>query len=152
MEDVKALVVWVNRLQELTVVYVLAYIVGFFIWARDGSLRQLATESIAGIVLGAIVIGGIGIFAAIGFEAAFTRFHEVLFSNNLWQLDPRTDRLIQMFPEAFWRDMTVVLGAMCAIEAALIGAVSGIYLLGTRGERRRLAAAVDVNTSTIQAA
>ena len=90
--------------------------------------------------------------AAFGFEAAFTRFHEVLFSNDLWQLDPRTDRLIQMYPEGFWRDMTVLLGAMCAIEAALIAASSAIYLMATRGERRRLAAAIDVNTSSIQAA
>ena len=152
MEDVKTLVVWMDRLQELTVIYVLAYVVGFVIWAREGSLRQLAKESLIAVALGAVAVGGIAIFAAFGFEAAFTRFHEVLFSNNLWQLNPKTDRLIQMFPEDFWRDMTVLLGAMCAAEAAVIAAVSSIYMLATRGERRRLTAAIDVNTSTIQAA
>jgi integral membrane protein (TIGR01906 family) len=152
MEDVKSLVVWMDRLQELTVIYVLAYVVGFVIWSREGSLRQLAKESLIAVTLGAIVVGGIAIFASLGFEAAFTRFHELFFSNDLWQLNPRTDRLIQMFPEDFWRDMTVLLGGMCAIEAAVIAAISGMYLVATRGERRRLMRAIDVNTSTTQAA
>jgi integral membrane protein (TIGR01906 family) len=152
MEDVKQLVVWVNRLQEISVVYVLAYVVGFVIWARQGNMRQLARESLIGLGAGALAVGGIAIFAAFGFEAAFTRFHEVLFRNDLWQLNPKTDHLIQMFPDEFWRDMVIVLGAMCAIEAGIIAAVSGIYMMGTRGERRRLATSVDVNASRTQAA
>lgn len=152
MEDVKTLVVWMDRLQELAVIYVLAYVVGFVIWAREGSLRQLAKESLIAVGVGAVAVAAIGIFAAFGFDAAWARFHELLFSNDLWLLNPKTDRLIQMFPEDFWRDMTVLLGALCAAEAAIIAAVSGIYLLATRGERRRLPAALDVNTSTIQAA
>ena len=90
--------------------------------------------------------------AAFGFEAAFTRFHQVLFSNNDWQLDPRTDHLLQMFPEGFWRDMTFVLGGMCAIEAALIGGVSAVYLMGSRSEHRKLAAPVEVSAGNTQAA
>jgi integral membrane protein (TIGR01906 family) len=152
MEDVKSLFVWVNRLQEFSVVFVLAYVVAFFVWARDGDVRQLATQSLIGLGLGLVAVGGVAIFAAFGFEAAFTRFHELFFSNNLWQLDPNRDHLIQMFPEGFWRDMTVLLGAMCALEAALIGAFAGIYLMSTRGERRRINAAIDVNASHTQAA
>jgi uncharacterized membrane protein len=76
----------------------------------------------------------------------------VLFSNNFWQLDPSTDHLIQMFPEPFWRDVTVFLGAMCAVEALLIAGVSAVYLMGSRSERRHLAASVDVKSSTTQAA
>jgi integral membrane protein (TIGR01906 family) len=152
MEDVKSLVVWMDRLQELSVIYALAYVVGFVIWAREGSLRTLAKECLIAVAIGTVAAAAIAVFASLGFEAAWTRFHEVLFSNDLWLLNPKTDRLIQMFPEDFWRDMTVLLGLMCAAEAAIIAAVSGIYLLATRGERRRLPAAIDVNTSTIQAA
>ena len=152
LEDVKDVFGWMNRVQELTVVYVLAYVAAFFIWARDGSLRQLAGQSLAGLALGLVAVAGVGIVAAVGFDAAWERFHSVLFTNDLWRLDPRTDRLIQMFPEPFWRDATLFLAAMCALEAFLIAAVSAVYLMGTRGERTRLVASVDVAPSRTQAA
>ena len=148
LKDVKSLFVTVNRLQEVTAIYVLAYVIAFFIWARDGNLRQLATHTLLGLGLGAVVVGGIGIGAALGFEAAFDRFHRVLFDNDLWQLDPATDRLIQMVPEPFWRDMAIVLGVMCAVEALLIGGLSAVYLLGSRGERTKLSGRVDIAPTT----
>jgi integral membrane protein (TIGR01906 family) len=152
LADVKDLFVTVNRLQELSAIYLLAYVVAFFIWARDGSLRQLAAQSLAGLALGAVVIGGIGIVAALGFEAAFERFHTIAFANDLWQLDPETDHLIQMFPEPFWRDMTIVLGVMCAVQALLIAVFAGVYLLGSRNERRELSSSVEITPSSPQVA
>lgn len=152
MEDVKRLFVWVNRIQELSILFVLAYVISFFIWSREGNMRQLAQHCLLGLGLGAAVVGGIGIFAAFGFEAAFTRFHELFFTNNFWQLDPQTDHLIQMFPEPFWRDMTIVLAAASAAEALVIAAISSVYLLGSRGERREPARGMEVKTSTTQAA
>jgi integral membrane protein (TIGR01906 family) len=152
MEDVKQIFVWLNRIQEYSVVFVLAYVVALFVWARDSNVRQLAAQSVIGLGLGVLVVGGIGVFALFGFEAAFTRFHELFFSNNLWQLDPERDHLIQMFPDGFWRDITVALGAMCALEALLIGSIAGIFLMSTRGERRQLGASIDVGASRTQAA
>jgi integral membrane protein (TIGR01906 family) len=152
MEDVKALFVKLNRVQEVTVLYVLAYVVGFFIWARDGSVRQLATHSLIGLGIGVLAVGAVGIVAAFGFDAAWDRFHGILFTNDLWRLDPTTDRLIQMFPEPFWRDMTILLGAMCAGEAALIAALAAAYLMGTRRERTRIGGSIDVGSSATQAA
>jgi integral membrane protein (TIGR01906 family) len=152
MEDVKSLFVMVNRAQEVSVVYVLLYAVAFFIWARDGLVRQLAAQSLMGLALGMLFVGGVGIVAAFGFEAAFERFHTLAFANDLWQLNPATDHLIQMFPEPFWRDMTILLGAMCAAEALIIAAVSSVYLIGSRGERTRLTGHVDLNPSSTQAA
>jgi integral membrane protein (TIGR01906 family) len=152
MEDVKQLFVWVNRVQELSVIFVLAYVISFFVWSREGNVRQLATQSLIAVGVGAFAVGGIGIFAAFGFDAAFTRFHEVLFSNDFWQLDPQTDHLIQMFPEPFWRDITIALGALCAVEGLLVAAISAVYLMGSKSERRHLSASIDVKKSTTQAA
>lgn len=152
MHDVKDVVKWVNRLQELTAVYVLVYVVVFFIWARDGNVRQLAAQSLLGIGLGTLAVGAIAVFAAFGFGAAFDDFHRIVFSNNDWQLDPARDHLIQMFPEAFWRDMTVVLGLMSLVEGVIIAAAAAAYLMGSRSDRRHLDASLDVRNSTIQAA
>jgi integral membrane protein (TIGR01906 family) len=152
MEDVKSLFVLVNRAQEATVVFVLLYAVAFFIWARDGQIRQLASQALIGLALGVVVVGGIGVVAAFGFESAFERFHTVAFTNDLWKLDPATDHLIQMFPEGFWRDMTILLGAMCAAEALAIGAISALYLFGSRAERTHLSGRIDLHPSSPQAA
>ena len=44
---------------------------------------------------------------AVDFNAAFIKFHEIFFDNDLWLLDLRTDVLIQMFPEEFFNEMAV---------------------------------------------
>lgn len=152
MQDVKRLFVITGTVQEVALVYVLLYVVAVFVWAREGSMRQLAAQSLAGVGLGAAFVGGIAIFASFGFEAAFTRFHLIMFTNNLWQLNPATDHLVQMFPDPFWRDMTVLLGLISAAEGLLIGGVSAVYLLSTRGAHRRLSASVALDQSQTQAA
>jgi integral membrane protein (TIGR01906 family) len=148
LQDVKSLLTWVDRIQEVSIVFVLAYVVAFFIWAREGNVRQLALHCLLGIGLGVIALGSVGIVAAFGFDAAWERFHTIAFANDFWLLNTRTDHLIQMFPEPFWRDMTIFLGIMCAVEALLIGAASAVYLLGSRTERRRLARSVSVASNT----
>ncbi len=153
MEDVKQLIVWVNQLQIVTVMFCVAYGIVFFCWSREGNLRELAGQCLASLLVGGLIVGTIGAIAAVGFDAAFTRFHEIAFSNDLWLLNPRTDRLIQMFPEEFWRDATFMLGALCLMEAALVAAIAGIYLLSTKGERRHRAGSIVVgSTSSSQAA
>lgn len=152
MEDVKSLVWKVNRVQEASAVFVLAYVVAFFIWARDGNVRQLAAQCLGGLALGVASVGAVGIVAAFGFDAAWSRFHRIVFTNNLWQLNPRTDHLIQMFPEPFWRDMTILLGALVGAEALLIAAAATVYLLGSRGQRTHLAGSVEMGKSSTQAA
>ncbi len=152
MQDVKHLFVMLNHAQEASVLYVLVYVVVFFIWARDGSVRQLATQTILGLVLGAVCLGAVGAFAAFGFDAAWSRFHELVFSNDFWQLNPDTDHLIQMFPEPFWRDMTVFLGAMCGVEALLLGGASLAFLMGSRSERKPARASLALDRSPTHAA
>lgn len=54
---------------------------------------------------GAVGLGGIlvlGLFLLLNFSTAFTTFHLLLFTNDLWMLNPATDNLIVLFPETFW--------------------------------------------------
>ena len=60
MEDVKDLVVWVNWLQMISVMFIVAYGVVFFVWSREGNLRQLAGQCLAGLLLGFIAVGAVG--------------------------------------------------------------------------------------------
>ena len=128
MKDVKALIRAVYRVNEVSLAYVLIYITGVFLWAGERSLRSLAVQAMIGVGAGFATIAGIGIFALTGFNSAWSRFHEIVFRNDFWKLNPDTDHLIQMFPEGFWQEATYIVGALTAAEAVLIVVVSLAYL------------------------
>jgi integral membrane protein (TIGR01906 family) len=73
---------------------------------------------IAGIVV-------TGVVAAVAFDALFEIFHELFFPAGSFTFDPRTDRLVQLFPFDFWSETTIVLGALIVILAALISIGAG---------------------------
>jgi integral membrane protein (TIGR01906 family) len=132
LRDVKHLFQITFRVQELSIAYVFTYVVGVFIWAREGSLRRLATQVLAGSLLAIAVILALGAVALLGFDRAFEEFHLIAFNNDLWRLDPRTDHLIQMFPEDFWFDASMLVGLLTLAEAAVLALASGLYLGLTR--------------------
>ena len=67
--------------------------------------------------------------ALAGFDSAWEGFHRLIFSNDFWQLNPRTDHLIQIFPPAFWESIVFFIGVLivaAGMEGALPGVVSGL--------------------------
>jgi integral membrane protein (TIGR01906 family) len=133
MEDVKALLRLVFRANEVSLAYVLTYVIGVFVWAGQGSLRKLAGLSLGGVGLGFGVVGVVAGASLIGgFESTWERFHELAFTNDFWQLDPDTDRLIQMFPEEFWAEATFIVGALTVGEALAIVVAAVLCLLLVR--------------------
>lgn len=62
------------------------------------------------------------------FTKYFIKFHQMFFSNDLWILDPATDRLIQMLPESFFSDITVSIVSAYGVISIIIGVI-GLYLL-----------------------
>ena len=132
MHDVKTLMQFMFHLNTLALVIVIGYIALVVLWTRERSLRALAWQSLAGIGLGVVVVGVIGGFAIAGFDSAWIKFHEIVFRNDLWELNPATDHLIQMFPEPFWREATTIVGLMTLGEAALVVLVAGAYLVFAR--------------------
>ncbi len=76
-----------------------------------------------GLALGILsgFIGGLTVFAIIDFRSFWIVFHQVLFSNDLWLLDPRTDRLVNMVPLNFFMTLVfsiIVLGIILNIGYA----------------------------------
>ncbi len=129
MADVRSLVQLMFKAQVLAVALALTAAV---LMVALGSVRALAAAALYGSVLTLAVLGLTGAVAMIGFEAFWDRFHGIAFTNNLWELNPRRDHLIQMYPEAFWQDATTVIGGFIALQAAALGIISGLYLLFTR--------------------
>lgn len=135
MEDVKGLMRAIFRANEVALGFVIAYVAGAVLWSGERSGRDLAKATLAAVGVGAAVGVVVGILAIVGFESAWERLHEIIFTNDLWLLDPRTDRLIQMFPESFWREATFVVVGLALAEAVALVAVAGAYLWFTRTPR-----------------
>lgn len=67
------------------------------------------------------------ILVIINFNFSFTLFHEILFTNDLWQLNPETDNLIVMFPEGFFID-TFIRIIIYSVTFSLILVLAGEIL------------------------
>jgi integral membrane protein (TIGR01906 family) len=75
-----------------------------------------------GLVVGVIVAGVISIFA---FDTAFEIFHQLFFPSGSYLFDPTTDRLVQLFPFAFWSETTMVLGLVIIALAIAVAVFAG---------------------------
>ena len=122
MEDVQALIQWFLRLQLVAAGVVLVRLI--FAFALDRSPMPLGREMLwsTALMLGLVVL--VGALSLLDFEALWTRFHQVAFRNDLWQLDPTRDYLIMLFPEPFWFAATIRMAVSVALQMAVV-AISG---------------------------
>ncbi len=128
MKDVKGLVRGVYRAQEVTGVYLLAF-AALGLWlGRRPFLPRLGLCATAGgaLTLGLVALAGLA--SAVGFSQVFLLFHQISFTNDLWQLDPRTDVLLMMFPQGFFFDATMWIAGSTILGAVVLVAVSAVLL------------------------
>ncbi|MDA0271605.1 MAG: TIGR01906 family membrane protein [Chloroflexi bacterium] len=140
MADVKDLFQTVFRIHEFALLYVIIYITAVYLWSRERSMRHLARQAVWAGVGTVAILGAAAITMLFGFDEMFHRFHVLSFSNDFWQLDPRTDRLVQMFPQGFWFDVSLAVGAVTVMQGGLVALMGVGYIvwLDRRAEQRRL--------------
>jgi len=131
LKDVKSRFRLVSRLQEFSIIFVLAYVAAVVLWAKEISTRRLAVYVGVGAGIALLVVGVLGAVGMAGFEGAWTDFHRLMFSNDYWLLNPATDHLIQMFPPEFWESMVFFVGLLAAAESALLLLAAGLYIGAT---------------------
>jgi uncharacterized membrane protein len=51
-------------------------------------------------------------------------FHRLFFAGGSYTFDPTTDRLVQLFPFAFWDETAMVLGIVAAVVAGIVAIVA----------------------------
>lgn len=66
------------------------------------------------------------------FSAAFTKFHEIFFSNDLWLFDPAEDYMIRMLPEGLFSDMVIRIGVIFIAGLAALLIISIIWRKKTK--------------------
>ncbi|KAB3533180.1 TIGR01906 family membrane protein [Alkaliphilus serpentinus] len=91
-------------------------------WKRNFS-RTMFYTAIVNILLLALFSGLI----YFDFNKYFTYFHLIFFDNDLWILDPQTDILIQMVPEAFFYNTAIKIISIFIASISIL-AVTGCFL------------------------
>jgi integral membrane protein (TIGR01906 family) len=90
---------------------------------RDGARTWRAVRAGAlGLTVGTVVVGVIGLVA---FDQLFSVFHEIFFPAGSYLFDPTTDRLVQLFPFAFWDETALVVGSVIIAIALVVALVAG---------------------------
>ena len=82
------------------------------------AIRNGALGLAVGVVVAALI-------AAVAFDTAFEVFHRLFFAGGSYTFDPGTDRLVQLFPFAFWFETTIALGAVILVASIVVALVAG---------------------------
>ena len=132
MVDVKVLMerTWIAGLAATALLG--AILAGAALGRRRLDCAVAARVAVIGGGLGVAIIAGLAVVAVAGFDDAFRQFHLLFFTNDLWQLTSR-DRLIQLFPQRFFFETTLLIGGAGIGASLLCLAIGGAYL---RRERR----------------
>jgi integral membrane protein (TIGR01906 family) len=100
---------------------------GAFLLARGPERRarlwRRLSRTGAVVVVVTIVGGALGVLF---FDQAFELFHELFFPAGSYLFDPATEKLVQLFPQDFWVDSTIGVGAVVVLLA------TGLWWLGRR--------------------
>lgn len=95
---------------------------------RQAVLLRMLQWGIAGVLCTML---GLGALISMDFTKYFTYFHLIFFDNMDWYLNPKTDLLINIVPEGFFRDTALRIAGMFL-------AVSLLFWLMAGALRRRL--------------
>ncbi|MBV9358614.1 MAG: TIGR01906 family membrane protein [Chloroflexi bacterium] len=121
MEDVQRLIqFFLNLLPVVAVVVVVRLLQAVVI---EHGVARLGRDLVFSVGLMVAIVLFVAIASAIDFDDLWTRFHEVAFRNDLWQLDPTRDYLIMLFPEPFWFAATVRLALGIALQSLVLAVV-----------------------------
>lgn len=128
MSDVKLMVRGLAKVQWYSLFYLLGVVLfGWLAWGRRALRPRIAKSLLWGSIVTLAFLAIIGLASIIGFDTAFTWFHELAFENNRWLLN-KNDYLLLMFPENFFLAATLIVAGMTVAEALVTGAVAWFYL------------------------
>lgn len=74
------------------------------------------------LAVGVVVVGAA---FALFFDWAFEVFHEIFFPAGTYLFDPRTDKLVQLFPDQFWSETSVAIAVAVLALAVIVAVIAG---------------------------
>lgn len=122
MVDVKVLYQNAYNFRSFTTIFVAIMIltsIGVGDYVNFKLNRNILQSSLIFLVLGVAFVGS---YAVLDFESFWISFHKLIFTNDLWLLNPNVDRLIMMVPYEFFLGLVMqIVTAIIVICAASVG-------------------------------
>ena len=105
MKDVRKLFDYLKWVTMIGLLIVLVFLK--LLKSDDKGIITLADVFYKSGVLSIVLSMIISALVVTNFDKYFTKFHEAVFTNDLWLLDPQTDVLIQILPITFFINITM---------------------------------------------
>ena len=122
MVDVKNLYLNAVKVSQASLfIFVLSALILFKL--KSLKLNDIKSAFIMGLGLVGAVLMAIAISATVDFQAFWIQFHKLFFTNDLWLLNPLTDRMIVMFTLDFFMKLVLDILLTIAISLGLSGVV-----------------------------
>lgn len=72
------------------------------------------------------------VFILIDFESFWMFFHKLIFTNDLWLMDSRTDKIVRVFDQDFFIKLNLIISISISIFSLIIGGISWIAKTKTK--------------------
>jgi integral membrane protein (TIGR01906 family) len=122
MRDVRGVFAGFAVLAALAAVGLVAAYVGARRLGHPERAWSAIRSGARGLAVGVVVAGLIAFFA---FDAAFEIFHRLFFAGGTYSFNPATDRLVQLFPDAFWSETTMAVGVVVLVLSLVVTNFAG---------------------------
>ncbi len=125
MEDVQVLFIggqWLRVISGILFVIASAFLI--FQNKKEFLLKVLRN----GMIFFIAAIAAIAALISTNFTKYFVIFHKIFFSNNLWILNPDTDRLINIVPEGFFIDTSIRIAILFFVMILGVSVICSILL------------------------
>ena len=130
MTDVKV-VLWIATAALVALVIVCALLIAHLLRTSPGGVRRAL---FAGALWLPLALIALAVLAVLGWETFFAGFHSLFFADGTWTFSAR-DALIRLYPEQFWVDAALVVGAI-----TLLASLATLVATWPTRRRREMAA------------
>lgn len=127
LKDVKKLFLTAYKLRTISVILAALCII-LLILMKSNVIKLIAKSIFYSVLAFLLIVLIISILLAIDFSKCFDIFHEILFNNDLWLLNPNTDLLINILPEGFFIDTAIRIGITFGLSSLILFILS-IFLI-----------------------
>ena len=123
MVDVQGL--FLSAIRWRRVASVLLVLLGsLLLWKKQAAVFWRMLQWGIGLVFGGMA--GLALLISTNFTKYFTCFHLLFFDNDDWILNPKTDLLINIVPEGFFRDTAFLIAGLFLAVSAVIWLTAGV--------------------------
>jgi integral membrane protein (TIGR01906 family) len=124
MSDVRTRLGDAYRFQLLALGAIAAFALALAFFGRARTLVPRALR--AGALLTLVIAAVVTVLVLTSYDTFFTPFHRVLFPGDSWRF-AETDTLRRLYPDVFWRDIAIAVGALSVAQALVLAFAASFW-------------------------